>query len=201
MIRILLVSIVLLLAGCNWAEPPLPNPNAERDSRLVGEWSAIGDQKLELRISPLEEKKYRVIIVSDSSRMEFTGYHTDVDGIRIVSLELHDSRLGEGRAMRWLLLSYEFHADGTFSPLFLSREVLPRLQSRDDYLKFSGEQIFTSLSGAAKTEYYRTRFFDTATQKITFKKKEPNQTLQTTPPAVTPRADARVAPSGSVSDL
>lgn len=33
------------------------------------------------------------------------------------------------------------------------------------------------------------------------KKKKPNKALQTTPPAVTPRADARGAPSGYVSDL
>jgi hypothetical protein len=33
------------------------------------------------------------------------------------------------------------------------------------------------------------------------KKTEPNHALQTTPPAVTSRADARAAPSGSVSEL
>jgi hypothetical protein len=155
---------------------------------LIGTWKATGDRKLELRILPLEEKKYHVIVQSDSSRMEFAGYHTDVDGIKIVSLELHDSRLGNGRAMRWILLSYEFHADGTFSPLFLSRDVLPRLESRDDYLRFTGAQIFASLTGAASAEYYRAHFFDTSTEKITFRKTEPNQSPEPTTMAVTPPA-------------
>lgn len=87
--------------------------------------------------------------------------------------------------MRWLLLSYEFHPDGSFSPLFLSRDVLPRLESRDDYLKFTGQQIFASLSGAARTTYHRAHFFDTAMEKITFKKKGPNKALEPTPTAVT----------------
>lgn len=179
MLRPLFVFCVLLLTACNWAEPPLPVPNAERDPRLIGDWVAAGGRKLTLSISPHEEKGYRVLVESASARMEFTGYHTDVEGIRIVCLQLHDPRLGEGRTMRWLLLSYEFQADGSFSPLFLSRYVLPEMHSPADYLNISGAQIYASLSGAAKTDSYRALFFDKV-EKISFKKR-PHQPLETVP--------------------
>jgi hypothetical protein len=117
-----------------------------------------------LHISALEERRYRIIVESESNRMEFTGYHTDIEGIKLVSLELHHPSLGEGRAMRWLLLGYEFHEDGSFSPLFLSRYVQPTLSDRDDYLKYTGAQIYSTLSGAAKSEHYRTRLAESNTQ-------------------------------------
>ncbi len=103
--------------------------------------------------------------------------------------------------MRWILLGYEFHQDGSFSPLLVSRAVLPQIKSREDYVKFTGAQILAALTAAAKTEYLRTHFFDTATEKITFKKNGPNKSPLPTSASVTPRADARVAPAALLVGL
>jgi hypothetical protein len=187
MLRAFLVIGALLLTSCNWAEPPLPEPNADRDPRLLGAWHAK-DRKVSLLIAPLEEKKYRITIGSEFEQVEFIGYHTDIEGIRVISLELQDTRLGDGRAPRWLLISYRFAEDGRLSPHFLAREVLPQVEGPKDYVKHSGKEIYASLSGAAKSEYYRAHFFDNSTEKIVFEK-EANQPLKPTRPSQ--RADLR----------
>lgn len=167
---VFLIIPLLLLAACNWAEPPLPSPNSERDARLLGDWTSVDERKIKVQIAPLEESRYRVIVEGASNRLEFTGYHTDIEGLKLVSLELQHPPLSEGRQMRWLILGYEFHDDGSFSPLFISKYVQSEVSGPLDYIKLSGEQIFAMLASAARSDHHRARFFDRGMEEVKFKK-------------------------------
>src|SRR5690606_11578526 len=102
-------------SGCNWAEPPLPEPNADLDERLLGEWKSTGDREYHLEIARFKDQHYEVTLKGGSGYEEtvskWRGYHTDIDDLRVISLELlgwvrpkESKEMPEGRQHRWICL-------------------------------------------------------------------------------------------------
>jgi len=177
-----IVPLLILLVGCHWSEPLLPEPNADIDTRLLGEWQAVGERSGSLSISSPKSHYYSVVLKERSGRdqteFHFRGYHTDIGDVRLISLELIEARYGperktvpEGsRQHRWIPVGYVVGADGELSFRLISHYVTPRTNSPDEMLAISGKQLYQSFAGALASSHHRERFFDTSTDIPRFRK-------------------------------
>ncbi len=182
LLRIMALTLVFALGGCEWAEAPLDAPNAEIDPTLLGNWKSIGDRPIRLSITSTQSRWYDIVVQGgdhkQTTTMRFRGYHTDIEGIRLLSLKLLEVSYGqevkrlpdEGREHRWLCLGYSLSKDGILEPLFLSREVLPRSKSNAEQLQLTAQQLYASLLSCASSKYHRDRFFDSGMERRRFKK-------------------------------
>ena len=170
------------MAGCHWSEPLLPEPNAEIDPRLIGDWQAVGETGGSLLISSIDARHYSVILKGppgrDQTHFSFRGYHTDIGDVRLISLELIEARYGTeikklpdgGRQQRWIPVGYAFTEDGLLTPRVISHYVTPRTNSNEEMSALSGKQLYESFADALASPHHRERFFDTGTQIPSFRK-------------------------------
>ena len=177
-----IVLLLVLLVGCHWSEPLLPEPNADIDTRLLGEWQAVGERFSSLSISSPDSRNYSVVLKRRSGRdqteFHFWGYHTDIGDVRLISLKLIEAHYGPekktlpkvGRQQRWIPMGYVVGDDGQLSLRFISHYVTPRTSSPDEMLAISGKQLYQSFAGALVSPHHRERFFDTSTDVPKFRK-------------------------------
>jgi len=178
--------IIVLFSACEWPEPPLPAPNSAIDHRLLGVWELPNRQSVRLTITSLGKDRYSVSLegrgeYNQRQVWRLEGYHTDVEGIRLVSLELKEvisggvtKKIPDGRQHRWTCLSYELSNDGGLRPRYLAREIFPVHEGADGALTITGKQIYERLKiYAADRSYWREHLFTTDEEKTIFRK-QPN---------------------------
>ncbi len=173
--RLLAPLALLALSACHLGEPLLPEPNADRDPRLLGEWHNPEQPGASLRITAEGDRRYRIVHDTGAKeendrdfgpgKMTFVGYHTDLPGgIRLLSLELKDPPPKEIELQPWLPLGYEVKADGTVVFRLLDyRSLPPGGDGPHPYAGMPGRKIWDHLAKVASTPEGRARLFDSDT--------------------------------------
>ncbi|PAW68215.1 MAG: hypothetical protein B9S34_03155 [Opitutia bacterium Tous-C1TDCM] len=168
--RLLLVAALLGLAACHFGEPLLPEPNADRDPRLLGVWHNPDSPDDVLTITADGAKRYRFAYDSGNKdpaaeygqgKVNLAAYHADLpSGVRLLCVELKDAKAKALGLPPWLILGYAFDAEGGLTLRMLDEAALPEPHAESGYTKIPRKTVWEHLLKQTATPEGRARLFD-----------------------------------------